>query len=524
MDSIRPLTPLQQAFQAPNTEGELKKTIDTAGIFNTRSLGKFVKKIISAVNEGFQGKVRLYEKSESLKGDSYDSDPSIYRTVFIGSDSFVIRTKKDGTNGLDKILPTESGKSKVCWVIKSDMTAQQAFAKHARFKEEKKEQNPSDKYKDPTILRKPKELLDIQHETFVAGMNEHTTLTAIQKAEAKAGLLSPLMLIAAQGKYSFILPSLPTANNSLFKPLKNGNLTQAQTRLIIEQLLIGLNNLHNLGFVHRGISPENILINDRLEATIANFAKTTGKGEEGVLSGQNGYFSPEIMQKLIDSKQTKISTISKTNDDMWAMGLVLLQLIGKTPLWLVNGIKDLQALDTPKVITTLQDAWAKDLGLKEEDPLECLIMKMLKIDSKARITADEALTEFKQIPLLSLEQSTQTFSKEITYFDLLDMPVPEDIQTAKQNLLSDTTLSLLELVGVPRTGKPSTFGFAIRQVPNSNRYEFLVADRQTKNLFATDVIRLSKDSADKYLEEFKQKRKEQAAARAATVDTSGDYM
>lgn len=107
---------------------------------------------------------------------------------------------------------------------------------------------------------------------------------------------------------------------------------------IAEQILIGLDGLHNLSIIHCDIKLSNILINKNAEIKIADFGLSidTSKKYKTKISGTNGYFAPELIFGL--------AVISNKND-IWSFGICILHLLGfksKNPNNHVEDISDIR--------------------------------------------------------------------------------------------------------------------------------------------------------------------------------------
>ena len=84
---------------------------------------------------------------------------------------------------------------------------------------------------------------------------------------------------------------------------------------IIFRVVCGLKILHEKGLSHNDIKPGNIVISENGQAKICDMG-STDKFSKIIYGGTNGYLSP---QALLSKKRTK-------EDDMWALGVVYLEL------------------------------------------------------------------------------------------------------------------------------------------------------------------------------------------------------
>lgn len=119
---------------------------------------------------------------------------------------------------------------------------------------------------------------------------------------------------------------------------KQEQIPQKNLKLIIINLILGLEHLHKLGIAHRDIKPENLMIDDLFNIKYIDF------GHAGSINvncnndvGTPLYMSPEMSEfvqnnfKLTDYKNVTNEILQKNldnamNHDIWSLGLILYQL------------------------------------------------------------------------------------------------------------------------------------------------------------------------------------------------------
>lgn len=170
--------------------------------------------------------------------------------------------------------------------------------------------------------------------------------------------------------------------------IRNGKLSEDDTRKIFIQLFNGLKYLHDRGIAHRDIKPENILLMDKnLTVKLADFGLAKIIGEDSFttsLCGTPSYVAPEILQS---SKNRRYSHAV----DIWSLGVVLyISLCGFPPFS--------DELHTPQYPYTLSDQikdgrfdFPSPYWDSIPDPALELIEQMLTVDPEKRITVDKAL-------------------------------------------------------------------------------------------------------------------------------------
>ncbi|CAD8092184.1 unnamed protein product [Paramecium sonneborni] len=174
---------------------------------------------------------------------------------------------------------------------------------------------------------------------------------------------------------------------SLESIIKKRALTSEELKVMIKQLLLGIQHAHSKGICHRDLKPDNILVNldedsQPPHVKIVDFGvsrRFLSKGQEIEMLTKTGnifYCAPEIYHKNSYSKEV----------DIWAIGVITYQCIfQKLPLH-SNDIQDfIELLANPN-----QWRFQEQLN-KLEQPLCNLIMQMLNPNKNERITVDAAL-------------------------------------------------------------------------------------------------------------------------------------
>ena len=115
-------------------------------------------------------------------------------------------------------------------------------------------------------------------------------------------------------------------------------------------MINGLNEIHESGIIHRDIKPLNIFLDSggdpsnikRLVVKIGDLgiARKLTKREHQKLTSKAGtyyYLSPERIAPFEDEDEEKSNSVYGLSSDMWAMGVILLEMfLGRWP-FLNNG-------------------------------------------------------------------------------------------------------------------------------------------------------------------------------------------
>ncbi|CAK76798.1 unnamed protein product (macronuclear) [Paramecium tetraurelia] len=174
---------------------------------------------------------------------------------------------------------------------------------------------------------------------------------------------------------------------SLESIIKKRSLTSEELKVVIKELLLGIQHAHSKGICHRDLKPDNILVNleensQPPNVKIVDFGvsrRFLSKGQEIEMLTKTGnifYCAPEIYHKASYSKEV----------DVWAIGVITYQCIfQKLPLH-SNEIHDfIELLANPN-----QWTFQKQLNTLEQ-PLRNLIISMLNPNKNERITVEAAL-------------------------------------------------------------------------------------------------------------------------------------
>ena len=162
--------------------------------------------------------------------------------------------------------------------------------------------------------------------------------------------------------------------------------TEKDARYVAKDILTAISYIHSKNFVHRDMKPENLLLVDALVATngvkVADFGFAKNMSDAptpaGLVTrcGTPAYVAPELVNGTPYGKAV----------DMWGCGVILYLLLG--------GYQPFQGKEHRHIFAKIR---AADFVFHEKywDPISVeakqLITRMLAIDPKLRVTADDAL-------------------------------------------------------------------------------------------------------------------------------------
>jgi serine/threonine protein kinase len=182
---------------------------------------------------------------------------------------------------------------------------------------------------------------------------------------------------------------------------------------LLDDMLRAVCHLHNHNVIHRDIKPENFLvseINGNFHAVISDLGLACMKEDvkHADACGTLLYTAPEhweILSKVFIQNQSTLSksekqrqwaaNISKKND-IWALGLVLLNFFSNPPYWIPEPVREnrtLYASWLKKLSKIKAPSWVKNFSVKNapsfkkppKGTLLYLVWKMLQVNPEKRI-------------------------------------------------------------------------------------------------------------------------------------------
>eukprot|EP00052_Salpingoeca_macrocollata_P025621 m.233530 g.233530 ORF g.233530 m.233530 type:complete len:1276 (-) comp22456_c0_seq10:102-3929(-) len=120
------------------------------------------------------------------------------------------------------------------------------------------------------------------------------------------------------------------SGGDLVNLMENYELSEAWVRFYVAEVYLALCDLHDMGYCHRDIKPDNVLLDSKGHVKLVDFGAATRIEHGSVVSkmviGTPEYISPEVLNS------TTGSCVYDQSCDFWSLGVLMYELIyGNTP-------------------------------------------------------------------------------------------------------------------------------------------------------------------------------------------------
>lgn len=164
--------------------------------------------------------------------------------------------------------------------------------------------------------------------------------------------------------------------------VEKGTLSEEEASVLVRRITSAIAHMHSLNIIHRDLKPENLLLTNkgvRAEVKLIDFGLAKVIMQDSVASsflGTKGYLAPEMLQRHSYDKAI----------DMWALGVIVFVLLcGCLPF--DDDSSRITSESAKKKFTLRFPKWAASLSPSAKD----LLQKLLEVNPKLRLTADQAL-------------------------------------------------------------------------------------------------------------------------------------
>jgi len=198
------------------------------------------------------------------------------------------------------------------------------------------------------------------------------------------------------------------ANAGDLKQFAKNNPNSPKLFALLQQVLSGLEYLHQKGIIHRDLKPQNILLveeDGELTAKISDFGISksldSGTNSSSMAIGTIEYMAPEQFNPAKYGINGKIGT----NVDLWSFGIMVHELLTNEPLF---GQRSGNTTSEQIMNAILSSELPEDVELLKE-PYKTIVKKCLITDAKERIQKANQIIHL----LDNIEDSSDLVTKEL---------------------------------------------------------------------------------------------------------------
>jgi len=199
--------------------------------------------------------------------------------------------------------------------------------------------------------------------------------------QVKHGNIIKLKELFESPQKLYLVMELVTGGELFDKIVERGSYSERDASFVMRQIVDACRYLHENNIVHRDLKPENLLLETPRSdiVKIADFGLSKILGDEAMLKtacGTPGYVAPEVLQLNGYGKEV----------DMWSIGVIMyILLCGFPPFYEESNAQLFKAIMEGRF------SYPAPYWSGVSDSAKDLINKLLVVDPKKRLTAEQAL-------------------------------------------------------------------------------------------------------------------------------------
>ncbi|CAK72746.1 unnamed protein product (macronuclear) [Paramecium tetraurelia] len=267
--------------------------------------------------------------------------------------------------------------------------------------------------------------------------NEINILRSIQNHKNIVKLID---IFEGEQTYYLVFEYLEGETLHRFLKLQTDLIPDISIRIILLQLLHGINSLHSENYIHRDIKLENIVLSkpsviSSLKLIDFGLAISNTQPVSFAVCGTPGYIAPEILQHDESKQGQKFKFTFKV--DMFGIGVILYRLMNRQPLFESDKTKDLLQQNKKCHFT-------KNYHNFYTNALNQVLFGLLEVNPNKRLSSEEAI-QFLTSQQISKEiggsfATTKSHQNEADEFEVeqtmdhANQPYPFSAKILKQEL------------------------------------------------------------------------------------------
>ncbi|XP_015791530.1 serine/threonine-protein kinase Genghis Khan [Tetranychus urticae] len=271
------------------------------------------------------------------------------------------------------------------------------------------------------------------------------------------------------------------------------NFPEDMSRFYTAQIVLALSYLHDMGYIHRDVKPDNILIDSHGHIRLADFGSCTkvsqirSNGNCTIAVGTPDYISPEILKAMEGNRNSGL--LYSFEVDWWSLGVVIFEsLYGETPFYAESLIQ------TYSNIMDHKHCFKFPVNAQVTDEAKDLISNLICDQSYRfkRLEQFKAHSWFNGIEWDRLREMKPPYQPKVagpedtSNFDIDDSAPPTNNKF--DNLIAPTTKDSLLNVHLPFVGFTCTFNASKSRSQSEQNGSKVTSPRSPKSNYAVCVV------------------------------------